>query len=185
MNVTKTVIVLIAILIVNSNALNSQISTKQYLGGQAWSKEFTEYKVKQYLSTTILELEHKKTEYVYVDALTASASGELTTVTYQCKDQSKSGIFFTFYNNYITQASLPFDLYGHKNLELSKAIEFLELIEKNFRSMKEGNKSSNKDSLYDEVESTTVNDLVFRFDDMIVYIDNYQIVSFLHLIIYR
>ena len=62
--------------------VSAQVSTNEagLLVGRLFSKEITEYRVKEFIVSELLELPNKQVVEVEIDALTASASGELTTV---------------------------------------------------------------------------------------------------------
>ena len=73
------------------------------LDAQLYSKEITEYRVKEFIIKEILNLPEKQTIEIQISSITASKSGELTTVIYECKSLNKRGLIFGFWNERINE----------------------------------------------------------------------------------
>ena len=98
-------------------------SSGQTRGGvlsQEDSKKITEYYCKQYIVDEVLRIPDRQSIDVYIDAITASTSGEITTVLYECSSLQKKGVVFAFWNDYI-DIRLPYKGYGFYNVEFEKA----------------------------------------------------------------
>jgi hypothetical protein len=63
--------------------------TNQGLLSQEESKLITEYKCKDFIINKVIAVPDKKSTEVYIDAITSSKSGELTTVIYFCESLDK------------------------------------------------------------------------------------------------
>ena len=98
-------------------------SSGQTRGGvlsQEESKKITEYYCKQYIVDEVLKIPDRQSIEVYIDAITASTSGEITTVLYKCSSLKKKGVVLAFWNDYI-DILLPYKGFGFCNLEIEKA----------------------------------------------------------------
>jgi hypothetical protein len=124
--VLKSVSLVLLLLIRTAFAQVSQSSggmlAKQY------SEEIAEYAAKTWLINEILG---KATEVVRfkIDALAASASGQLTSLVYRCDKVEKNGLLLGFYNNKWNDAGVSYKAYAFKNLPLQDANSFIDSIE--------------------------------------------------------
>ena len=126
---------------------------------QAYSKEITEYKVKEFIIREILQIPDKKTIEVEINALTASKSGELTTVIYDCKELNKRGLVFGFWNAYTNQFNVVYKGYAFKNFDFEKAKELLDNIETVLEEKKAILSWDNNEDL--------AKNALYKFDDII------------------
>jgi hypothetical protein len=95
---------------------------------QMYSKEITEYRAKEYIVNEILQVPNKNIIEFEIISLTASKSGELTTVIYDCKALKKRGLIFAFWNEQINDFNTPYKGYAFKNFNYGEAKQFLDSI---------------------------------------------------------
>lgn len=119
----------ILIIIIFFSGLSTFAQTRQGdIMSQERCKEITEYYSKQYIIDEILKVQDRQSIGVYIDAITAAKSGELTTVLYQCDALNKKGLVFVFWNDFWTESTLPYKGFGFYDLEMDKANElFIQL----------------------------------------------------------
>ncbi len=131
----------------------------------SFNKEVAEYRVKEYLVREVLEIPDKKTIEISINALTASKSGELTAIIYDCKELGKSGLVFGFWSEYIKETNQKYQGFAFKNFEVEKAKDLLDNLD---RAVDE-----KKDILPYGMDDLSKNAL-FRFEDVIFifYKDN-------------
>lgn len=142
----------------NSDILG-QINLNQ--GGifsQTYSKEITEYKVKTFIVNEILQIPENKVIELEVDAITASKSGELTTVVYRCKELNKSGLILVFWSEYLNSFNLKYKGYAFKNLEFQQANTLLENLDNVLEEKKSIIAFDNNENL--------VKNGIYKFDDV-------------------
>ena len=139
----------------------SQIN--QIQGGifaQEYSKELTEYRVKTFIVNEIYKLEENQAINLEVNSITASRSGEITSVVYKCKEQEKKGLIFAFYGSYVNEFNLYYTGYAFKNLDKDKAKQLFENIETVI---------NNNDIFFNPPPETITSpdlNIVFKFEDM-------------------
>ena len=125
---------------------------------QEESKKITEYYCKQYIVDEVLKIPDRQAVEVYIDAITASTSGEITTVLYECSSLQKKGVVFAFWNDYIDKL-LPYKGFGFCNLEFEKAnVLFNDLVA-----------VLNQENL---ILSNITGNLVFKSDDVTLLFSN-------------
>jgi hypothetical protein len=90
-----------------------------------------------------------------IDPLAATATGELTSLVYNCEEMNKEGLILGFYGDYWNDAGVVYQGYGFKNLPKEKALELLKKIEEA--------KSNFKKYLS---EDTDINNIYFKYDDL-------------------
>ena len=140
------ILILIAI-----SPLYSQIMKTQDEGGslgglffrREFNKDIAEQVSKKFVCQKILNIPEGQLVKVEIDALTASKSGELTTVFYQCDELKKKGLLFVFFNEYANNNNYDQEYlgYSYKNLEeneaeglMSKVSEIIESKDKIFKT---------------------------------------------------
>lgn len=77
---------------------NNFTGTIEKLFAQEYSKDATAYLTKVYIARQVLKLNDNELTGFELDAVTASKSGELTTVLYNCPKLNQRGLVFVFYN---------------------------------------------------------------------------------------
>jgi hypothetical protein len=133
-----------------------------------FTREAAEYRVKEFLVREVLEIPENKTIEISISALTASKSGELTTIIYDCKQLGKSGLVFGFWSDYFKDSNHKYQGYAFKNFELEKAKDLLDnldrVLEEKRNILPYGNDDLSKSAL-------------FKFDDtiFIFYKDNLDV----------
>ena len=132
---------------------------------QAYSKDIAEYMVKEYVIKEILMVPDKQTIEVEINALTASKSGELTTVVYDCKELKKRGLIFGFWNSNTNEFNVHYKGYAFRNFEFNKAKELLDNLDLVLEEKKAILSRDNNENL--------AKNAVYKFDDVIFlfYID--------------
>jgi hypothetical protein len=119
---------------------------------QGWTKAESEFEAKEYLIKTILNINTDKIIDFRIDAITASSSGELSTVVYECSELNKRGVILVFWNNEINQFNTHYHGYGFKKLDVDSAKMLFSKME----------------SLFEHSESKGFQNGVFKLNDMIV-----------------
>ena len=97
-------------------------NTTEGIAGQDYSKGFTEFVIKEYLITELLNIEEDNLIGIEIDAITASKYGELTTVVYNCEQLNKKGLVFVFWSDTWNEYNTHFKGYAFRNIEYNKAI---------------------------------------------------------------
>ena len=140
--------------------VSAQVSTTEggLLGGQLFSKEITESRVKEFIVSELLELPNKKLLEVEIDGLTASASGELTTVIYSCKELNKKAMIFGFWNLYVNEFNVRYKGYAFKHFDFGTANELVNSLDEVLDEKKSIIKLKDNQGL-----STNA---VYKFDDV-------------------
>lgn len=124
-------------------------------------KEITEYYCKQYIVEDILKVPDKQSIGVYIYAITAAKSGELTTVLYQCDEFNKKGLVFAFWNDYSANSVTSYKGYGLYHLDFEQAGKLLNELESIVGS---------KNKILDE----PIGNLVYRSDELTFLFYNKQ-----------
>jgi len=129
---------------------------------QEYSKEISEYSTKEYIVRDILCIPEGTLFGVEIDAITASNSGELTTVTYDCETLSKKGIVLTFWSGTLGNNNSSIGEYGFLNIEYDKAVDLFTKLEKVLKF---------KTSILDKGKNWNA---VFRWEDLyfVFYYEN-------------
>jgi hypothetical protein len=141
------------LLFLNSNTWGQVKPSEGGVFSQMYSKEITEYRAKEYIVNEILNVPNRKAIDVEISALTASKSGELTSVVYNCPQLKKGGLLFCFYNERINEFSLRYNGYAFSYYEFEKAKELFYII----------------DSLFYQKEGFLVNNdynTIYKWDDV-------------------
>jgi len=123
-----------------------------------FSKDIALFKAKEYLMNSVLFTSDNVIEF-NIKPLVAASSGELTTLIYHCKEESKNGLILGFYGNYWNKQGVVYQGYGFKNLGEKEASEFLNKIE---NSIEKHKKFLNKDN--------DNNNIIFKYKDINVMI---------------
>jgi hypothetical protein len=134
--------------------------SKGGLLSQEFSKELTEYKVKNFIVNEIYQLTENQSINLEVNSITASRSGELTSVVYKCKELEKNGLIFAFYGSFINEFNLSYTGYSFKNFDKEKAKQLFENVE---------NVINKNDSFFNPTPETILSpdlNIVFKFDDL-------------------
>lgn len=124
-------------------------------------KEITEYYCKQYIVEDILKVPDKQSIGVYIYAITAAKSGELTTVLYQCDEFNKKGLVIAFWNDYSANSVTSYKGYGLYHLDFEQAGKLLNELESIVGS---------KNKILDE----PIGNLVYRSDELTFLFYNKQ-----------
>ena len=144
-------LILTSVLFVTANA---QVSNTYGLLSKEWSKEIALYKSKKYIYESIIGSSITPVKFE-VDALAATSSGELTSLIYSCEERKVAGMLFNFYGNYWNDNGVFYQGFEFRNFEKTKAIELLNLIEKNINDYRK--------YLYEDVDN---NNVYFEFEDL-------------------
>lgn len=146
----------IILLILNYCFSFSQIN--QSIGGidsQEYSKEITEYKIKEFIVKNVLQLPEREVVEIEIDAITAASSGEITVVIYRCESQNKKGMVFSFWNLYVNEYNTKSVEYNFKHFPFDTANELLIELERVIDEKKP------------IVNSGSTKNAVYKFDDLI------------------
>jgi hypothetical protein len=127
---------------------------------QEYSKELTEYRVKSFITNELIQLKENEVINLEVNSITASKSGEITTVVYKCKELENKGLIFAFYGSFVNEFSLQYTGYHFKNLDKEKAKQLFDKID---------NLIIINDDFFNPGAETIISpdlNIVFKFDDM-------------------
>ncbi len=139
---------------------NGQVnSTQGGLLSQAYSKEITQYRIKEFIVREILQIPDRQVIEVEISALTASRSGELTTIIYECKELKKRGLVFGFWNEYTNEFSFAYKGYAFKNFDYDLAKELIDNLESVLEEKKAILSLDNNEDL--------AKNALYKFDDVI------------------
>jgi hypothetical protein len=105
------------------------INSNNVIYAKEYSKELSLYKAKSYVISDILGNSTKVVKFE-IDPLAATATGELTSLVYNCEELSKEGLILGFYGDYWNESGVVYQGFGFKNLPKEKALELLNKIEK-------------------------------------------------------
>jgi len=119
---------------------------------QDYSKDMTEYLTKVFIARDILKLKENELTGFEIEAITASKSGELTTVLYNCPLLDQKGLVFVFWNN---------KQYSFYHFEYNDATLMLDRISAAIQNNK---------TILDEVNTSVLksNDIHFIFDGSLI-----------------
>lgn len=127
-----------------------------------FSKELSLYYSKKFLVDSVFG--HSSNPiYFETDALAASNSGELTTVTYSCDSLRIKGLLLCFWGNYFNKYGTRYMGYSFKLLEPSKADKLFSLIES---EAKKFTKRKFTDRFVGFLEKPEKGETCFDFDGM-------------------
>ncbi len=139
--------------------LYAQVKPSEYAGSfrREFNKLYTELVCNKFVCQEILKIPDEKFVRVEIDALTASKSGELTTVFYHCKELNKKGLLFVFFNEFANPSDYAQEYLGYvyKNLEDAEAEVLMNQVQ-NLLDQK------------DEILKTQYNTAVFNFKDLTI-----------------
>ncbi|MDB9963474.1 hypothetical protein OAD50_00060 [Vicingaceae bacterium] len=105
----------------------------------------------------IVQPENEVLVFIHIDALTASASGELTSVYYNIPSMNKQGLDFAFYNSFFNKYDTKYQVYAFKHFEESEAKKLassLEYLIDNRKGIK----------LFDSMDASK--NRIYKFDDL-------------------
>ena len=156
----KYKIILIGLIV--GQVLSAQVSSS-FVFGQAFSKDMSLYSAKSFLIRDILGVSEDITEFE-MDPLTASSSGELTTLAYQCQAREKEGLIFGFYGNYWNDEGVLYTGYAFKDLPKDQAVELLSRI---------SDASINYNAYFEKGKGS--NNISFSYNDIIVVMYKHQL----------
>lgn len=141
---------------------NAQVSAVNglYLAKE-FSKEIALYKAKEFVINEIIGIDSNVTQFE-MDALAATASGELTSLVYRCDEKQLSGLVLGFFGSKWNDAGVSYQAFAFKNIPQEVAIELL----KKLTTTIEGN------SKY--LNENTDNNIVFRFKEFTFLIYNVE-----------
>ena len=128
------------------------------------SKEIAEYRAVKFLTTEILGNDKdKEITAFFLDALSASITGEITTLFYHCKEKKKTGLLIGFFNiNWVPGAT--FERYSFLNLNLEEATEFLNTIGQAHNAWKNPRGEYEEQSIFFKInEITVVMDMNYQY----------------------
>lgn len=120
----------IVLFLLIANFIHAQIKPSE--GGilsQSYSKAITEYRAKEYLIKEVINTPNKVIVDLDISAITASGSGELTTIVYNCESQKKRGLLFVFWNDQVNDFNLRYKGYGFRHFEYNAAKDILDTLE--------------------------------------------------------
>lgn len=128
-------LILIIALVHSGMLVQAQVNNYGAISGnhnltQKITKEITEYRVKEYIIKEVINITEGEIVDIEIDALTASKSGELSTVIYQCKSKNKKGIVFVFWQYTFNEFNTKYKGYSFRHIEFTKAEELFQYLAK-------------------------------------------------------
>ena len=113
-----------------SSVLSAQISAYKYgLFAKEFSKDIALYRAKEFVMNDVLGESTGDVVKFQIDALAASNSGELTTLSYKCESKNKEGLVLGFYGSRWNDAGVIYTSFGFKNLPYNDAVNLISKIE--------------------------------------------------------
>ncbi len=114
--------------IIYTSSLFAQIPVSQnFLLAQEFSKEIALYKAKSFLLTEVFKPSQQPVRFE-IDPLSASSSGELTSLVYNCKSQNMEGLLLGFYGDYWNESGIVYKGYAFKNFTKTEALQLLKIL---------------------------------------------------------
>lgn len=102
----------------------------QVEGNKSYSKDVALYRAKEFLMSNVLDTNDRSIEFEVIP-LVAEASGELTTLIFNCEEQNKSGLIIGFFNDkWLNPTGVNVESYSFKVFNEEQATEFIDLINK-------------------------------------------------------
>jgi hypothetical protein len=135
---------------VKSDQMSNKIIPRRY------NKEVSEYKAKEFIIDKVLNIPNGELIPVKVDALTASKSGELSTLVYDCKEMGKKGIVFSFWQREINEYNTRYNGYAFKNIDYEEAKDLFVTLDRLIKEKK------------DIVKLGPEWNAAFRWDDLLI-----------------
>ncbi len=133
----KAILISFLFLIFGEIEVSAQVTKPQSEGGSSlgmlfrreYNKDIAILVCRKFVCQQILNIPDGDIVKVEIDPLTASKSGELTTVYYQCDELKKKGLLFVFYNEDV-YSNKGYNGFSYVNLEESEADELMSNVSK-------------------------------------------------------
>lgn len=125
-----------------------------YFVAKEFSKDIALYRAKDFVVKNILGKNDAVVEFE-MDPLAATASGEVTSLVYNCRALKKEGLILGFFGSRWNDAGVIYQAYAFKELPSNKAVELMNKIE---TVIKEKSKYLNAEP--------NSNNIYFSYDDM-------------------
>ncbi len=125
-----------------------------YFVAKEFSKDIALYRAKDFVVKNILGKTDAVVEFE-MDPLAATASGEVTSLVYNCKALKKEGLILGFFGNRWNEAGVVYQAYAFKELPSNKAIALMNKIDAVIKDK----------SKYLNAEPNS-NNIYFSYDDM-------------------
>src|SRR4030095_11414778 len=102
----------------------AQNTPKSFVVAGEFNKDEAIYEAKSYVATQVFGNSETYLKFE-IDALTATTSGELTTIYYSSPDKKEEGIVFCFYGNYWNDKGVVYKGYAFRHFSGDKARTFI------------------------------------------------------------
>lgn len=150
---TKNLVLLISLFTISTLFAQEQ-------GAKGYSKEVALFRAKAFLIKNVLGDDGQVVKFG-IDPLASAKSGELTSLSYSCKQKGKRGLILGFFSNRWNSSGVIFNQYSFKNLPEDKAKELIKLIDKSINEHKKFlNKNPDNYNYYLQYDDLTF--LVFK-----------------------
>jgi hypothetical protein len=148
------------LIVFTNTVMYSQVTMNEnnFLFSQSFSKEIALYNAKSFLFNNVLGSTTGIVKFEVIP-LAAAASGELTTLIYNCESKQREGMILGFYGDYWNKAGVVYKGFAFKNFDKIQAKEFLDKIQNAI--------DANSEYLQDDKDN---NNIYFKYDDINVLI---------------
>ena len=102
----------------------AQNTPKSFVVAAEFNKDEAIYEAKSYVALQVFGNSEAVLKFE-IDALTATTSGELTTIYYNSPDKKEEGIVFCFYGNYWNDKGVVYKGYAFRHFNGDKARSFI------------------------------------------------------------
>ncbi|KLT66734.1 hypothetical protein [Pedobacter sp. BMA] len=148
--------IILAILSVQASAqVASGPTAMSYFIAKEFSKDIALYRAKDYVVRNVLGKTDAVVEF-QMDPLAATASGEVTSLVYNCKALKKEGLVLGFFGSRSNEAGEIYQAYAFKELPADKAVYLMNKIETVIKEKSEYlNALPNSNNIYFSYEDMT------------------------------
>lgn len=150
----KKIIILAFLYLISVHVQGQQVPLGYGSRLSGFSKESALYKAKAFLIETIFKDSEAVIEFE-IDALAASSSGELTSLSYKCNQKNVEGLLIGFFGSYWNDSGTTYGSYAFRNFTNEEA---LELFKKLNNALANHNKFLQK--------NVSENNIYFQFEDL-------------------
>lgn len=123
----KIIFLAIATFFIVKNVKSQSTLITKYYVSSAYVQTKAESLAKKYLIEEVLN-SSKETTSFEIDFISSSISGEVTTLAYNCREQKKSGIIFTFFGSFWNENGTSYTGYAFRNLDKDSTLKLLDRL---------------------------------------------------------
>jgi hypothetical protein len=124
---------------------------QKYYNSPAYIQTEAESLAKKYLIKEVLNSSNETTSFE-IDYISSAISGEVSTLAYNCREQKKGGVIFTFFGGFGNEYGTYYTGYAFRNLDKDSTLKLL-------------NRLKNEITFVSEIQNKDFN-IYFSFSDM-------------------